>query len=51
MYMIIPQVDEQGLQARTDKDQFTFEAKKPTQSSKIVASPILNQRISRIKLK
>ena len=42
MYMIIPQLDEQGLQARTDKDQFTFELrrKNPTQSSKIVASPI-----------
>ena len=28
MYMIIPQLDEQGLQARTDKDQFTFELRR-----------------------
>ena len=55
MYMIIPQLDEQGLQARTNGQygpvHIRVEAKKPTQSSKIVASPILNQRISRIKLK
>ncbi len=62
MYMIIPQLDEQWVTLRAARADGSYEPygpvhirveakKQPIQSSKIVASPNLNQRISRIKLK